>query len=89
MFDSLAAVTLLAVALAFYLLGRMKQRIEDLETIVTQQQTRAQLAEQRLADVLAIPLPAGYGVAIGAKPAPISTYDQEQKALIRANFNND
>jgi len=87
--DSLAVVILLAVALSFYLIGRIAQAADDLRTEVEQQRRRAELAEQRLVDVLAIPLPAGYGAALGAKPAPISTYDAEQKALLRANFDND
>ena len=89
MSDSLAVVILLTVALLFYLLGRMSQRIDDLTAMVEQQRTRAERAEQRLADVLAIPLPAGYGEAIGARPRAVDTYTQTQDTLLRANFDND
>jgi len=88
--DSLL-VALLVVALAAfaYKFGKMQQAVVAAEAQAFEQRARAELAEQRLADVLAIPLPAGYGLAIGARPKPRDPYEQRQEALLRANFDSD
>jgi hypothetical protein len=88
--DSLLVALLVVALSAFgYKFGRMQQQIIAAEAQAFEQRARAELAEQRLADVLAIPLPAGYGRAIGAKDKPRDTYEATQDALLRANFDND
>lgn len=90
MVDSLlVALLVVLVALSAYKVGKLQQQVDCAEDLALQQQRRAEQAEQRLADVLAIPLPKGYGEAIGAKPRPQNPYEQEQAAILRANYNND
>jgi hypothetical protein len=79
----------LVVGIGAYLFGRYQQQVVALNEQVAEQRTRAELAEQRLADVLAVSLPAGYGRAIGAKDKIRDTYQAEQDALLRATFNSD
>lgn len=89
MSDSLSLLLIVAVSLCAYLFGNYRRGEAELRQQVEAQRLRAELAEQRLADVLAIPLPKGYGAAIGAKPKPQDPYEQEQAAIFRANYNND
>lgn len=90
MVDSLPVALLVTLlAACAYKFGQMRQQVIAADARAFEQRARAELAEQRLADVLAIPLPVGYGRAIGAKDKPRDTYQAEQDALLRATFNSD
>lgn len=90
MVDSLLVALLIVVlSVLSYTFGKMQQKVAAAEAQAFEQRARAEAAEQKLADVLAIPLPVGYGRAIGAKDKARDTYQAEQDALLRATFNSD
>lgn len=90
MVDSLLIALLVTLlAACAYQFGQMRQQVIAAEAQAFEQRARAEAAEQKLVDVLAIPLPAGYGRAIGAKDVMRDSYEQTQDALLRANFDSD
>lgn len=89
MSDSLSLVVVAVVAICAFILGQVRQTIVSLQAQVVLERARADEAKQQLIDVLAIPLPKGYGAALGATPPIVSDYEKEQARLLRANFDSD